>query len=359
MKFREFWTYYLRAHSLPGTRVLHYAATVIGATAAVQAIVSRQPLFLIGIALGYAVAIGAHAYIERNAPLIRVNALWGVAADLRMSWLALTGGLGREIARAESGDKPAAIHATTGLELKTAAKFIRVPLLIISGIGLAAGLLDLGDLMEEGSGLHYPFVQLGAPIAAFTAALGIGLWTMSAARSSVPPATLRAPRSMSVSEASLWRACMTLVLIGTAAHVAAELAEHGLSESTQLYLALAAVMGLMAALPVVLLAAERAAAAAKPPPRIGAAIAIGKWLGYMGGAVQLAAGASVLAGQAFGWVQDGFWAPAILILSGTAFLFAGTCALDRETKLQADRLFHRYLSQARGEQEDADAPASD
>jgi hypothetical protein len=358
MKFREFWPHYLRAHSLPGTRAMHYVATIIGATAAVQAIVSRQPLFLIGIALGYAVAIGAHAYIERNAPLIRVNALWGVAADLRMSWLALTGGLGREIARAESGNKPEAIDPAAGLELKTAAKFIRFPLLIISGIGLAAGLLDLGDLMEEGSGLHYPFVQLGAPIAAFTAALGIGLWTMSAARSSAVT-TPRAAGSMSVIEASLWRACMTLALIGTAALVAAELAEHGLSESTQLYLALAAVMGLMAALPVVLLGAERGAAAAKPRSRTGAAIAIGKWLGYLGGAVQLAAGASVLAGQAFGWVQDGFWAPTILILSGTIFLLAGTCALDRETKLQADRLFHRYLSQARGEQEEADAPASD
>lgn len=356
MKFREFWPHYLRAHSLPGTRAMHYVATVIGATAAVQAIVSRQPLFLIGIGLGYAVAIGAHAFIERNAPLIRVNALWGVAADLRMSWLALTGGLGREIARVESGNNSEAVNPAAGRELKTAAKFIRFPLLLISAIGLAAGLLDLDDLMEAGSGLHYPFVQLGAPIAAFTAALGIGLWTMSAARSSAG--------SMSKIEASLWRACMTLALIGTAALVAAELAEHGLAKSTQLYLALAAVMGLMAALPVVLLGAEREAAVAKPPSTSGASIAIGKWLGYGGGSVQLAAGASVLAGQAFGWVQTGFWAPTILIVSGMFFLLAGACALDRETKRRADRLFHRYLSQARGEtptakQGGADAPASD
>jgi hypothetical protein len=348
MKFREFWPYYLRAHSLPGTRAMHYAATVIGATAAVQAIVSRQPLFLIGIALGYAVAIGAHAYIERNAPLIRVNALWGVVADLRMSWLALTGGLGREIARVES-DQNEAGNAPAGGALKTAAKFIRFPLLFISAIGLAAGLLDLGDLMEEGSGLHYPIVQLGAPIAAFTAALGIGIWTMSAAA--------RRATSMSVMEASLWRACMALVVIGMAALVAAELAEHGLADSTQLYLALAAVMALMAALPLILLRADRSVAPAKHPSGPSHAITIGKWLGTAAGTVQVAVGASLLALQAFGWFQGGFWLPVTLIISGAFFLFAGICAADREAKLDADRLFDRYLRRARGEPDGTDAPA--
>jgi hypothetical protein len=348
MKFREFWPYYLRAHSLPGTRAMHYAATVIGATAAVQAIVSRQPLFLIGIALGYAVAIGAHAYIERNAPLIRVNALWGVAADLRMSWLALTGGLGREIARVES-DRHEAGNAAAGGELKTAAKFIRFPLLFASAIGLAAGLLDLGDLMEAGSGLHYPIVQLGAPIAAFTAALGIGIWTMSAAT--------RRSRSMSMMEASLWRACMALVLIGMAALVAAELAEHGLADSTQLYLALAAVMALMAALPLILLRADRSTAPAKSPSGPSLAITMGKWLGTVAGAAQVVVGASLLALQAFGWFRDGFWGPATLIISGALFLFVGICAADREAKRHADRLFEHYLRQARGEPDRADAAA--
>jgi hypothetical protein len=362
MKFGEFWPRYLRAHSLPGTRAMHYAATVIGVTAALQAIVSRQPLFLIGIALGYAVAIGAHAYIERNAPLIRVNALWGAAADLRMSWLALTGGLGREIARVKSDNTPEAADPVASLELKTAAKFIRLPLLIISAIGLAAGLLDLGDLREEGSGLHYPFIQLGAPIAAFTAALGIGLWTISAARSSVPTEASRAPRSMSVVEVSLWRACTTLVLIGAAALAAAELAEHGLSESTQLYFALAAVIALMAALPIVLLGAEKAAAPVRRRSEPRRAITIGKWASTLGGAIQLVAGTAVLIGQAFGWDHDGSWAPTTLIISGTLFLLAGIFAWDRETKLNADRLFDRYLSQARGESpepERGEAPASD
>ncbi len=200
--------------------------------------------------------------------------------------------------------------------------------------------------MEAGSGLYYPFVQLGAPIAAFAAALGIGLWTMSAARPSAG--------SMSRIEASLWRACMTLALIGTAALVAAELAEHGLAESTQLYLALAAVMALTAAMPIVLLGAEREATPAQRPSRPHAAIAFGKRLGTWGGAVQLTVGLAVLTGQALGWIQDGFWAPAVLIVSGMLFLCAGIYAWDRETRLRADRLFQRYLSQARG-----DTPAAD
>lgn len=37
--------------------------------------------------------------MERNNPLIRVNPFWGVFADLRMTFLALTGRLGRELAK--------------------------------------------------------------------------------------------------------------------------------------------------------------------------------------------------------------------------------------------------------------------
>ena len=48
-------------------------------------------------------------------------------------------------------------------------------------------------------------------------------------------------------------------------------------------------MALMAALPIIMLRAERAAAPAEHPSGPGRAITIGKWLGTLGGAVQLAA----------------------------------------------------------------------
>jgi hypothetical protein len=101
MTFREFWPLYLQAHSQPATRGVHYAATIVGLGSALAAAITLQPAFLLGIGLAYGLAIGAHVFIEKNQSLIRVNPVWGAIADLRMFWLALTGGLLREIARSQ------------------------------------------------------------------------------------------------------------------------------------------------------------------------------------------------------------------------------------------------------------------
>jgi hypothetical protein len=99
MTFREFWPRYLQAHSRPATRAVHYGATLVGVGSALAAAVALQPLFLLGIAVAYAFAIGAHALIEKNNSMVGVSPVWGALADLRMFWLAATGRLGREIAR--------------------------------------------------------------------------------------------------------------------------------------------------------------------------------------------------------------------------------------------------------------------
>jgi hypothetical protein len=102
MTFREFWPLYLQAHSQPATRGVHYAATLVGLGSAVIAAIAREPAFLLGIALAYAIAIGAHAFIEKNQSMIRVNPAWGAVADLRMAWLAATGRLQREIEKSRA-----------------------------------------------------------------------------------------------------------------------------------------------------------------------------------------------------------------------------------------------------------------
>ena len=99
MTFREFWPHYLQAHNQPATRAVHYCATVIGVGSALIALVTLQPLFLLGIGVAYALAIGSHAVIEKNHSMIRVNPVWGAIADLRMFWLGLTGGLPKELER--------------------------------------------------------------------------------------------------------------------------------------------------------------------------------------------------------------------------------------------------------------------
>lgn len=100
MSFAEFWRQYLAAHSRPATRMAHYLATLNGIGWTLAAIHLGHVGYMVGgIALSYAMAVGSHWLIQGNQPLIRVNAFYGALADLRMCWLALTGGIGREYER--------------------------------------------------------------------------------------------------------------------------------------------------------------------------------------------------------------------------------------------------------------------
>jgi hypothetical protein len=100
ISYADFWRLYLDAHRKPATRAMHYAATVVGAGGTLAAVLLYQPLLCpAGIGLGVCMAVGSHRFIERNRPLIRVNAFYGALSDLRMLWLALTGRLPAEYRR--------------------------------------------------------------------------------------------------------------------------------------------------------------------------------------------------------------------------------------------------------------------
>jgi hypothetical protein len=100
ISYSEFWRRYLDAHRKPATRAMHYAATLVGAAGTLAAVLLREPLLApLGILLGVVMAVGSHRFIERNRPLIRVNAFYGAASDLRMLWLAATGRLAAEYRR--------------------------------------------------------------------------------------------------------------------------------------------------------------------------------------------------------------------------------------------------------------------
>jgi hypothetical protein len=100
ISFPEFWKLYLDAHRKPTTRLVHYLATFVGAGATSAAVWLGEILLCpLGIATAYGMAIASHRFIEHNRPLIQVNALWGALSDLRMLWLAATGGLSAEYRR--------------------------------------------------------------------------------------------------------------------------------------------------------------------------------------------------------------------------------------------------------------------
>ena len=99
--FEQFWPFYLREHSRPQTRALHYIGTSLVVAIAAYALLSGTWLLLVALPLaGYFFAWVAHFGVEKNRPATFTYPLWSLGADFRMWWLWLTGRLGPHLAAA-------------------------------------------------------------------------------------------------------------------------------------------------------------------------------------------------------------------------------------------------------------------
>ena len=99
--FREFWPFYLREHSLPTTRRLHYIGTALVITLAILAVATGNWWLLIALPVaGYFFAWLAHFTVEKNRPATFTYPLWSLAADFRMFFMWLGGRLAPELKRA-------------------------------------------------------------------------------------------------------------------------------------------------------------------------------------------------------------------------------------------------------------------
>ena len=99
--FAEFWPFYLRQHSKPGTRAWHYLGTSLTLLCLAAAFATRN-LWLVAIMVvaGYAPAWIGHFTVEKNRPATFRYPLWSLISDFRLYWMWLNRRLPGELAKA-------------------------------------------------------------------------------------------------------------------------------------------------------------------------------------------------------------------------------------------------------------------
>jgi hypothetical protein len=102
--YAEFWPFYLREHSKPVTRWLHFVGTTVGLGFCVSAFILGRGALALGFPLfGYGMAWIGHFGVEKNRPATFKYPLWSLISDFRMLGLMAVGQLGPHLERAEAG----------------------------------------------------------------------------------------------------------------------------------------------------------------------------------------------------------------------------------------------------------------
>ena len=107
MTYSEFWLRYLRAHSRPTTRAMHYAGSALTLVSLAAGVFSGRRFLAAAPLIGYGFAWAAHLALEGNRPETFGHPLWSLASDFRMPSLASVGRLGPYLAQAGVQHGPA------------------------------------------------------------------------------------------------------------------------------------------------------------------------------------------------------------------------------------------------------------
>ena len=100
--FAEFWPFYVREHSVPACRTLHFVGSTL-VLVIVGLAIFVNPWFLAAAPLvGYGFAWVGHFAIEKNRPASFKYPLWSFIADWKMWFCMLIGRMGTEVAKAQA-----------------------------------------------------------------------------------------------------------------------------------------------------------------------------------------------------------------------------------------------------------------
>ncbi len=98
--YAEFWPYYLREHSVPACRTMHYIGTALTFVAFGLGLYVNAYWFLAAPLAGYFFAWVAHFAIEKNKPATFTYPVWSLISDYRMFFAWITGRLGPQLEEA-------------------------------------------------------------------------------------------------------------------------------------------------------------------------------------------------------------------------------------------------------------------
>ena len=96
--FADFWPHYVRAHSRPRTRLLHFIGSTLALACVVLALARSWWFLPAAPVIGYAFAWYGHFFVEHNKPATFGHPLYSLAADYVMVWKMVTGRMSREVA---------------------------------------------------------------------------------------------------------------------------------------------------------------------------------------------------------------------------------------------------------------------
>lgn len=115
--YEEFWPFYVREHSDPTNRRLHFIGTTGTILLAAAALVRQKPIHLLHAAIsGYGCAWVGHFVFQKNTPATFKYPLWSLVSDFRMWGKIVAGTMDEEVARAMADEEQRSSDSAPGDE---------------------------------------------------------------------------------------------------------------------------------------------------------------------------------------------------------------------------------------------------